>query len=74
MAKFYFHLMDGEHIETDDVGAELPDLAAACDEARKFIEEIRSDLEQPDRAFVQIVDESGTIVCIITVKARRGKR
>ena len=74
MPKFYFHLTDGEHTEMDDVGADLPDVDAACDEARKFIEEIRSDLEQPNRAFVAIVDERGTIVGTIPVKSRRGRR
>jgi hypothetical protein len=69
MPKYYFHLIDGEHFEEDSEGAEFPDPAAAYEEARKFVAEIRSDLDDPERAVVEITDGSGALVAVVPVSA-----
>jgi hypothetical protein len=60
MPYFFFHLIDGDLVEEDDLGQELPDAAAALAEARRFAREIRLDVQEPGSAFVRVVDASGT--------------
>ena len=43
MPRFYFHLRSGENFATDCDGAELPDLAAARQEALASAREIVAD-------------------------------
>jgi hypothetical protein len=70
MPKYYFHLIDGEHLEEDLEGAEFPDPAAAYEEARKFVAEIRSDLNDPERAVVEITDDGGSLVAVVPASGR----
>lgn len=44
---FFFYLTDGDLIEEDDVGQELPDPMSALRESEWFASEIRSDVEHP---------------------------
>jgi hypothetical protein len=36
LTRYFLHLIDGDLIEEDDLGQELPDAAAALVEARRF--------------------------------------
>jgi hypothetical protein len=65
MPKYYLHLWDGDLFEEDDEGTDLPDLAAAREEALRFAQEIRGDLETPERALVQVADERGSTVWML---------
>jgi hypothetical protein len=60
MPYFFFHLIDGDLVEEDDLGQEFPDAAAALAEARRFAREIRFGVDEPGRAFVRVVDANGT--------------
>ena len=61
MPKYYLHLWDGDLFEADQEGTDLPDLASAREEALRFANEIRCDLEAPDRALIQIADAAGSV-------------
>ena len=52
-------------IDEDREGTDLPNLAAARDEAMKFAQQISCDLEAPDRALVEVADERGSTLWII---------
>ena len=67
MPRLFFHLIDGDLVDEDDVGQEFPDVASAMAEAHQFAYEIRSDVEHPDRAFVRIVDGSGNEVGMVLI-------
>jgi hypothetical protein len=60
MPRYYLHLWDGDLFEEDQEGTDLPNLAAARDEALRFAREISGDLQAPDRALVQVADERGS--------------
>jgi hypothetical protein len=65
MPKYFLHLWDGDLFEEDDEGTDLPDRAAAREEALRFAQEIRGDLATPDRALVEVEDESGSTVWLL---------
>jgi hypothetical protein len=65
MPKYYLHLWDGDLFEADQEGTDLPDLASAREEALRFANEIRCDLEAPDRALIQIADAAGSVLWMI---------
>src|SRR3712207_2604714 len=65
MPRYFLHLWDGDQFEEDQEGAELPDLASARLEALQFAREIVRDLQTPDRALVQVADESGSTLWIV---------
>ena len=65
MPKYFLHLWDGDLLEEDDEGTDLPDRAAAREEALRFAQEIRGDLATPDRALVEVEDERGSTVCLL---------
>ena len=72
MPRYYLHLWDGDLYEEDEEGTDLPNLAAARDEALKFAQEIRSDLEAPERALVQVADERGSTVWMVRLSGMTG--
>jgi hypothetical protein len=65
MPKYYLHLWDGDLFEEDQEGTDLPNLAAAREEALRFARAITSDLEAPDRALVQVSDEQGSTLWML---------
>src|SRR3712207_5987824 len=65
MPKYYLHLWDGDLLDEDREGIDLPNLAAARDEAMKFAQQIGCDLEAPDRALVEVADEEGSTLWMI---------
>ena len=70
LTRYFLHLIDGDLIEEDDLGQELPDAAAALVEARRFAYEIRSDVNELGRAYVRVVDASGTDIGTVFVSDR----
>jgi hypothetical protein len=71
MPLYFFHLTDGDLIEEDDVGQELPDPLSALREAERFASEICSDVEHPGRAFVRVADLRGNEAGIVLVPPTR---
>jgi hypothetical protein len=65
MPRYFLHLWDGDLFEEDDEGTDLPDHAAALDEALSFAQEIGGDLATPDRALVQVADETGSTLWLL---------
>jgi hypothetical protein len=72
MPKYFLHLWDGDLFEEDDEGTDLSDPAAALDEALRFAQEIRGDLATPDRALVQVADETGSPLWLLQFSAMAG--
>ena len=76
MPRFFFHIANGDCVP-DAEGSELPDLAAARETAltgaREMIaEELKQgkDLSLEDR--IEIEDEAGRIVAVVTFKEAMG--
>jgi hypothetical protein len=71
MARFYFHMRTGDHVEIDIEGTELPDLTAAKDEALYSAREILADAikasHHPIDAVV-IADDSGRELETVSLK------
>jgi hypothetical protein len=71
MARFYFHMRTGDHVEADPDGTELPSLAAAEKEALHSAREILADAikasTDPIDGFV-IADESGRELATVPLK------
>jgi hypothetical protein len=72
MARFYFHIRRHGHIEPDPEGCDLPDLAAAQNEALESAREILSSvIRKPDPdlfdCFV-IADEDGRELATVSLK------
>ena len=61
--RFYFHFKNGENLETDDEGADLPHLSAAVREAELGAREILADAIRAGKSDVPealvIADENG---------------
>jgi hypothetical protein len=72
MPKYFLHLWDGDLFEEDDEGTDLPDRAAAREEAVRFAQEIRGDLATPDRALVEVEDERGSTLWLLQFCAMAG--
>jgi hypothetical protein len=64
--------LDRDLFEENDQGTDLPDRAAAREEALRFAQEIRSDLATPDRALVEVEDERGSTVWLLQFCAMVG--
>jgi hypothetical protein len=66
MGNFYFHLRYGDELVTDTEGANLPDIAAARQEALESAREILADAIRSGRQnipeAVVVADESGLII------------
>jgi hypothetical protein len=72
MARFYFHIREHDHIKPDPEGCDLPDLAAARNEALQSAREILSSaIRGPDPhlfdCFV-IADEAGRELATVSLK------
>ena len=57
MPRYFLHLWDGDLLEEDREGTDLPDLSAARAEAPRFARETSRDLGTPERAVVRLADE-----------------
>jgi hypothetical protein len=72
MARFYFHLRSADELAQDDEGLELPDLAAAREQAIASAREIVADAIKAGktktlRHFV-IADENGREILTVPLK------
>ena len=65
MPRYFLHLWDGGVFEEDCEGTDLPNLAAARDEALKFARQISGELDAPDRALVEVADEGGATLWMV---------
>jgi hypothetical protein len=71
MARFYFHMRTGDHVEIDTDGTELPGLTAAKDEALHSAREILADAIRASRHPVDalvIADDSGRELETVSLK------
>ena len=72
MARFYFHIRKLGHIEPDPEGCDLPDLAAARNEALQSAREILSSaIRGPDPRLFDcfvIADEEGRELATVSLK------
>jgi hypothetical protein len=64
--RFYFHVRDGDKLDIDTEGTELPDLAAVREEAvhaakEALIEAIRTDSVFNNQVF-EVADDQGRLV------------
>jgi hypothetical protein len=66
MARFHFHLRDGDETIFDEEGVDLPDLSAAIREARLGARELIADAVRLDRDRVPnalvVADQDGNIL------------
>ena len=70
MPRFYFDSRDGESLVCDEDGLDLPDLAAACEEASRALGEIIKDiLPDGDERVIAIAarDEDGRLLFTATI-------
>lgn len=57
---YYFHIRDGDKLEPDPDGTELPDIDAALAEALKVAQELASEIPAYDDATtIEIADGDG---------------
>jgi hypothetical protein len=72
MARFYFHIRRHDHIEPDPEGCDLPDLAAARNEALQSAREILSSaIRGPGPRLFDcfvIADEAGRELATVSLK------
>jgi hypothetical protein len=65
----YFHLVGCDDLTLDDTGVEVADLESAEAEARKAIQELRQEDEEPDDLWagwqLSIADASGRVLLSI---------
>ena len=69
MPRYFLHLWDGSVFEEDHEGTDLPNLAAARNEALKFARQISGELEAPDRALVEVADEGGATLWMVQLSS-----
>lgn len=72
MPKYYFHIRDGEELVQDDEGIDLPNLAAAQEEAVQaardmLVELLRNDLPVNGQKF-EICDADGNILAVVAFR------
>ncbi|KQX98733.1 hypothetical protein ASE23_24125 [Rhizobium sp. Root73] len=72
MVQFYFNLRDGEYIEKDTIGIELPDLDTAIQQGRLAVhdlmqEQIATGLPIGDEAF-EVCDRYGKVLFSLPFK------
>jgi hypothetical protein len=72
MARFYFHMRTGDHVERDADGAEMPNLEAARTEALQSAREILADAIKASKShaldcFV-IADQKGRELATVSLK------
>jgi hypothetical protein len=73
MAKYFFNTFDGEKLQKDDLGEELPSRAAAWEQATRFAADCLRDLDGQLRLNadwrLEVVTENKTRVFQITIHA-----
>jgi hypothetical protein len=69
MPRYFLHLWDGGVFEEDYEGTDLPNLAAARNEALKFARQISGELDAPERALVEVADEGGATLWMVQLSS-----
>ncbi|CAO4153172.1 DUF6894 family protein [Methylorubrum extorquens] len=73
MPRYYFHIRYGDQVIEDWDGSELPDLAAALQEAKEGARAVLSEKvlkgEVADGQRFEIADETGTVLATLPLKA-----
>ena len=77
MARYFFHLRDGDRLLLDDEGEELPDLVAARSYAIESARQLLSQAVLSATAFslhqqIEVVDEAGRTVLTMPVGRATG--
>jgi hypothetical protein len=62
MPMYYFHTRRGDELQTDDVGVELTDHAAAKSEARRSAGEMLRDGTLHPRDILEVMDSEGEVI------------
>ena len=66
MPLYYLHIRNGDKLEVDPDGTELPDLDAAFSEAVKVVRELVDEVDDLGRdAVIEIADGAGEIVLTV---------
>lgn len=73
MPKFFFHIRDGETLEVDPEGVEFPTLERAVLDAQAAAREMLAERllagERLNGQRLEIADETGTILQVVTFKS-----
>jgi len=73
MPKFFFHIRDGETLEVDPEGVEFPTLESAVLDAQAAAREMLAERllagERLNGQRLEIADETGTILQVVTFKS-----
>lgn len=68
MARYYFHIREGDQTIEDHEGLDLPDIAAVQEEviqaAREIVAELIVQGQPIDEKRFEVVDENGDIVAV----------
>lgn len=76
MPRYYFHIKHGDAITADEEGSDLPDLAAAREEATHAARQIMSwavqEGRQPDGQLFVITDGEGRVLFEFPFKSALG--
>lgn len=66
MPLYYLHIRNGDRLEMDPDGTELPDLDAAFTEAVKVARELANEVDDLGQdAIIEIVDASGETILTV---------
>jgi hypothetical protein len=66
MPLYYLHIRNGDKLEVDPDGTELPDLESAFEEARKVARELVGEVADLGRgAIIEIADGSGETILAV---------
>jgi hypothetical protein len=66
MPLYYFHIRNGDQLEVDPDGTELPDLDAALTEALKVARELTAEiLEYDGSTVIEVADSGGRTILTV---------
>ena len=74
MPRYYFNIREGQELDEDEEGVELPDLETARAEAQATVEELRDELgAEGETIQLEITDEEGRRLFTVSL-GRHGRR
>jgi hypothetical protein len=72
MPRYFFNIRDGQEVDEDEEGVELPDVEAAKAEALATVEELRGQLADAAHIELEITDDTGRRLLTVPF-SRRGQ-